>query len=156
MKMNFQQSLEMGRTGERQIATALESSGWWVIPSYDYTGRDGDKAPKMRRLHDCVVVPDLDCCRNGERVWVEVKTKSEIGHCRMLKNLETHGIDLKHWISYRKIQGETGCRVFLVIRELCTGKNLGASIDDLEKDIIHGIGKGAFMVYFPRSSFEEF
>ncbi len=39
-----------GRSGEHLIAAAaaLQTKGWYVIPSYDYIGEKQDKAPKLK------------------------------------------------------------------------------------------------------------
>jgi hypothetical protein len=36
-----------GRTGERMIASLLQRDGWFILPSYDYSGEDGDKPPRL-------------------------------------------------------------------------------------------------------------
>jgi len=146
------EALEFGRTGELVVAGELEARGWFVIPSYDYTGADGDKAPKMRRCGDAVVVPDLDVCRRGDRKWVEVKTKTEPTLHRKTQTLE-HGIDAHHWEQYGRVQTESGCNVFLCVLERSSGQVLIASIDGLRSKLRRGTGAGSCMVYFPRTAF---
>lgn len=34
-----------GRSGELIVARWFQERGWYVIPSYDYSGEDGNKAP---------------------------------------------------------------------------------------------------------------
>src|SRR5690606_40649353 len=64
-----------GRNGERLVAELLQSRGWYVIPSYDYSGEDGDKPPRLQGAVDAFPLPDLDVARDGQRRWAEVKTK---------------------------------------------------------------------------------
>ena len=144
----------MGRTGEKRVADELEGRGFFVIPSYDYTGSDGNKAPKMRRGNEHIIVPDLDVCVVGARYWVEIKSKSTASLYRNTQTWE-HGIDRPHWDAYKRIQIESGNRVFLCILEKDTGKMLMASIDKLETVMRHGRGRGRHMVYFPRGGFTD-
>lgn len=144
-----------GRSGEQLVAAVLMQRGWFVIPSYDYSGSEGDKAPKMRRLGEGYVVPDLDTARGGRRIWVEVKTKGKPALYRK-ENREVHGIPQAHWEAYWKIQEVTGCSVFLVIYEECSGAVLVQSIQELAKarQDYNGWKMGRTgMVFFPRAAF---
>src|SRR5690606_34450197 len=74
---------QRGRTGERLVAELLQSRGWYVIPSYDYSGEDGDKPPRLQGLREAFPVPDLAIARDGIRSWAGVKTKAEIGRAHV-------------------------------------------------------------------------
>ena len=121
-----------GRNGEHLVADRAKRKGWFVIPSYDYGGEDGNKAPKLEGLNRGIVVPDLDIARDGQRRWVEVKTKQAPTLTRVTNRME-HGINVRHWESYREVERITGCKVFLVIYEEESGDVLGASLDAIVK-----------------------
>jgi hypothetical protein len=46
------QEFKKGRSGEQKIAEVLRRRGWYIIPSYDYSGEDGNKAPRLQGLSD--------------------------------------------------------------------------------------------------------
>ena len=71
------EEFKRGQSGERVVAGILMNRGWFVVPSYDYSGEDGNKAPKMQGADLSLVIPDLDIARGGDRRWIEVKTKLE-------------------------------------------------------------------------------
>jgi hypothetical protein len=106
----------LGRTGEKLVAEELKRLGWYVIPSYDYSGDDKDKAPRLQGLSNSFVIPDLDIAKDGIRRWVEVKTKTSATWTYMTQRYE-HGIPKRHWDSYFSVQRESGCSVWLAIYE---------------------------------------
>lgn len=147
-----------GRNGERLVAAVLMDRGWFVIPSYDFSGSEGDKAPKMRRHGEGYVIPDLDTAKDGKRIWVEVKTKARPDPYRAAGNRLEHGITRRHWDDYQRIQKETGCPVYLVIYEECSQDVLTQSIDRLAASARYydGTKMGRTgMVFFPRTTFRR-
>jgi hypothetical protein len=88
--------------------------GWYVIPSYDYTGEGKAKAPKLQGIRDAFPVPDLDVCRFGLRRWVEVKTKEASDWTWKTSQYE-HGIE--HYDEYVRVAEETGTEAWLAIYE---------------------------------------
>lgn len=146
---------EMGSQGEQLVKKMLQENGWFIIPSYAYTGPEGDKAPKMEGLRTYFVIPDLDACKLGTRRWIEVKTKSKADYTYKTRRLE-HGIPLRHYRHYLEVQRESGCPVWLFIYELNTSKLLYASLTALS----HGVriyegdkmSRGG-MAFFDRDSF---
>lgn len=147
----FAEAFTFGRTGEQDVARVLQANGWYIVPSYDYSGTDRSKAPRLQGSLKSYVIPDLDVSREGERVWVEVKTKTEASFTRITGRLE-HGIPKRHAEDYLRVQEITGCRVFLVIVERSTGDYLCASIDRLMESARVSDLEGP-MVYFARDSF---
>lgn len=146
---------QFGSSTERLIASFLQQRGWWVIPSYDYSGQGNDKAPKLQGADGGLVIPDLDVARAGERRWVEVKAKSHAVLHRRTNTLK-HGIPLRHFHDYLRLQHITGCEVWLVVYEQDTGDVLMARLNALagEKQEYAGgkMSRGG-MVFFPRSDF---
>ena len=149
---------KLGHTGELIIANLLQKEGWYIIPSYDYSGEEGNKAPKMQGLTESFVLPDLDRCKDGTREWAEVKTKTEATYTRTTRRLE-HGLALRHFNDYKKIQEITGCKVWLFVYENVAGYVLYQLIDKLElnKRIYSGdkMDRGG-TIFFPRDSFKSF
>jgi hypothetical protein len=164
----FRESTEFlrGRTGERIVATWLQHRGWFVIPSYDYSGEDGEKAPKMHGQREAFVLPDLDVCKAGTRRWAEVKTKAAPTFTRITGRFE-HGIPLRHYNEYQRVQRETGCHVYLFIVEEDTQIVIAESLDQLSKSVRRvdprdprpGLTNSGWrmartgMAFFPRESF---
>ena len=156
VQRKFEDELARGRTAEHVVAEILRQRGWYVIPSYDYTGDEGDKAPKMSGEKIAFVIPDLDACREGERKWAEVKLKSKPTLRRITGVLE-HGIPLRHYRDYKKVQDESGCDVWIFICEQSTGKVLCQSLHRLGEPRIYDgnkMSKGG-MAFWPRDSFAD-
>lgn len=159
-QISFRESpkFQKGRSGEKLVAGLLKQKGWFVIPSYDYSGEDGDKAPKLEGLREGFPVPDLDIAKDGTRRWAEVKTKASAIYTRITKRLE-HGIPLRHYRSYQKVQKVTGCEVWLFVCEEDTGEVLCAKLDYLQchARIYDGskMSRGG-MAFFPRDAFQVF
>jgi hypothetical protein len=144
-----------GRAGEQRVALWLMNRGWYVIPSYDYSGEDGNKAPKLTGILDTrqhgYPVPDLDVCRKGNRQWVEVKTKTQASWTRKTQQLE-HGMEYRLYDSYLSVQAETGTDCWLAIYETSTQELLVASLAHLgepRKSTMFG----SRMAYWPKRSF---
>jgi len=145
-----------GHKGEQLIASLLREHGWYVIPSYDYTGED-DKAPRLQGEAESLVIPDLDIARDGTRRWAEVKTKEEATKYRKLNRWE-HGFPLRHYHHYLRVQEITGDEVWIFIYEESTGHILCGKLDDLSevKREYNGekMSRGG-MVFFPRDAFKH-
>ena len=143
-----------GRAGERVVANALQRRGWFIVPSYDYTGQNGDKAPKMQGLNLSLVIPDLDAARRGKRFWVEVKTKARPDFTRSTGQWE-HGIAKRHLEHYRRVEIESGAPVWLMIVEEQNALLIGQSLAKLGTPRIYEgwkMGRGG-MAFWPRERF---
>lgn len=158
VKFRDKEEFKRGRNGEQLSAAWLQSSGWYVIPSYDFAGEDGDKAPKMMGPLAGYVLPDLDVCRDGKRFWCEVKTKDEPTFTRITGQHE-HGMSLRLFRQYKQVERHTGNKVFvfvyeeksrwLLCRPLGEEKGPGVRIYNGER-----MGPGG-MIFWPRFSFRE-
>lgn len=120
-----------GRAGEQRVVRWLQMRSWYVIPSYDYSGESGDKAPRMQGVEDGIrsafPVPDLDVCRRGTRRWVEVKTKEASDWTFKTRRFE-HGIE--HYDDYVRVAAETGTEAWLAVYEtttISTAERLGVA-----------------------------
>jgi hypothetical protein len=141
-----------GRTGEQRVARWLQERGFCIIPSYDYSGADGDKPPRLQGLTEGHPVPDLDVARAGSRRWVEVKTKRSAVEYRRTGEWR-HGVNLRHLESYRKVQQETGTEVWIAIYEESTGDLLAQTLSGLGEPET-GTDRGTRMAYWPRDKFQ--
>jgi hypothetical protein len=112
----FPQRLAHGRRVEHRAADILIRAGWYVVPSYDFTGRDGGKAPRLTGPFRGFVLPDLDAAKDGRRLWVEVKAKTGPTFHRKTQRWE-HGINRRHYYDYQQVRLKTGAPVALVIHQ---------------------------------------
>jgi hypothetical protein len=140
-----------GRAGEQVVAAWLQERGWYVIPSYDYCGEDGNKAPKLMGLRTSYPVPDLDVARNGVRRWVEVKTKTAASLFRKTNSLD-HGIEHRLYESYLRVAAETGTECWIAVYETSTGDLLCQRLTELGEPRKSTMN-GAPMAYWPRARF---
>ena len=111
------QGYELGRRCEIALSKSLKQREWYIIPSYDYTGKDQAKAPRLEGRLKGFVVPDLDVSRAGRRFWIECKYKSRPNPWRMHGGRLYHGLDTRHVNDYLRVQEITGCRVRICILE---------------------------------------
>jgi len=144
---------ELGRRGEQVVAAMLRALGYWIIPSYDYAGPDGDRAPSMRGDDGALPIPDLDTARAGKRRWVEVKTKSMAAFHRATYQ-SVHGIDLDKFERYLDVEEVGGVEIWLAFYELDTGMVLHQSLKHLASVVqrYDGTKMGPYgMAFFPRA-----
>jgi hypothetical protein len=127
----FQRGLSLGNMGEVLVCSYLKSRGAGVIPSYDFNGKDGSKAPRPMFETRGFVIPDLDVSKGSKRFWVEVKTYH--GPTRnFIHNCQVHGIPGRNYEHYSSVEKETGTPVWICILELDSGDLLSARLSGLE------------------------
>jgi hypothetical protein len=128
----FKESAEykIGRVGEKLVMDKLKACGWYVVPTCDIDGGE-TKAPALLGAEGFIVIPDLDTARRGDRRWVEVKTKTEPAAFIKWGGRHVHGIALRHWDAYKKVQEITGAKVWLFVYERKRNNILSAPIDRL-------------------------
>lgn len=148
-----------GRAGELVVDAWLKRRGCYVIPSYDYAGENGDKAPRLQGLWTGHPVPDLDVSKEGYRFWAEVKTKAAPNIWRGPKpwgesNTPEHGIDLSLAQHYRMVEIISGSPAWLFIYEESSRWLLAQRFAVLGKSRI-GTCNGKKMINWPRASFRE-
>lgn len=107
---------KFGHVAELETAQTLQNHGAYIIPSYDYSGQGDDKAPRLSGLNESFVVPDLDVAAFGKRIWVEVKRKTAASLHRISGDY-THGIPIRHYTDYLKVEQITGCEVWIVFHD---------------------------------------
>ena len=156
MATPFRQRAEFirGRDAEQWVAGLLQKRGWYIIPSYDYSGEHGDKAPKIQGAKDGIVLPDLGMARSGILKWAEVKAKAHADFTLKTHTYD-HGIGLRKWSHYKRVQRETGCQVWLFIIEEDRQLLLVESLDRLGVGRPYNGDKMDYggMVFWPRTTF---
>ena len=163
----FDEKLEFARHTERGVSEWLQSRGWYVLPTYDYSGLAENKAPKMHGRDDSLVIPDLDICKGGERRWAEVKYKDQSTYHRKTGTVE-HGISARLLSHYRAVQSSSGCDVWVLVIEAANETAphhveesrvlLGAPLSELGDPRVYGgykMGRSG-MAFWPRERFRVF
>jgi hypothetical protein len=156
---SFEKQLDFGRVGEKLVARFLQRKGCGVLPSYDYAGSDGQKAPRLMFEVSGLVVPDLDAAKQGARKWIEVKTYSHSPLFRAY-GIRIHGIRRRHYRDYLAVEEQTGNPVFLAIVEVESSELLIARLRELKvywcrcKACVRaGSSQPNHAVYFDRAAF---
>lgn len=162
----------IGDKGQRAVAKFLREQGWWVVPSYEFSGSSDDKAPMLEGPLKGLILPDLDCAKDGQRMWVEVKTKTAAtmtyDPCAIpglsfkearqqgIEGIAEHGISERQALDYLEVARITGADVYLVVYELSTSDVLWARLEPLvasaRKSVMRkGLRYEGYMLYFARS-----
>jgi hypothetical protein len=111
----------VGQLGEKAASAELRRHGASVIASYQFSGRDDDHAPVLEFERAGVVLPDLDVSQRGRRRWIEVKTY-ERAAWNTTAGCYVHGIPVRLFDAYAKVEQETGSEVYLAIVEITSGE----------------------------------
>lgn len=121
---------------QQMLAEYFRSQRVYVVPSYDYAGPDGDRAPMLATNGDKLILPDLDVAANGVRAWVEIKAKDHAWRHNKCRRDE-HGVDLRQFRHYQRVERETGTPVWLCVYERNTGAVLVTRIGALTESDAH-------------------
>lgn len=153
---NLRESAEFlrGRAGEKNAVAMLQEYGAYVVPMYDFSGEEGDKAPRMAGLARWYVLPDLDASKGGRRAWVEVKRKGRASWTWTQRRYE-HGISLRLYRQYLDVEQITGTDVWLMVLEDDSGDVLMQSLERVGAPRIYPgdkMCKGG-MAFWPRERF---
>lgn len=88
--------------------------GYFVLPTYDFSGSNGDKAPRLMGAHEHLVIPDLLATHPDKgNSWYEVKLKENADLYRKTNTLVT-GCALRHYRDYQRVKALTKAPVYLV------------------------------------------
>jgi len=143
-----------GSNAERLVFEVLQADGWSVLPAGD-AGVDG--AGMLTLPDDQARLPDILGWHEAVPRWVEVKGKSQpIRHTKS-RQLR-HGINQNAWNDYRRVAGETGVPVELVVVESDRHSIAHAPLSELSVVDTTDAGQagnfGSDMVFFDRQEFE--
>lgn len=104
----FDDKLRWGGEAERAVSLWLQRRGWYVLPTYDYSGEDDNKAPKLEGQARSLVIPDLLAAQFSHgSCWLEVKRKTKADYTYTTGRHET-GISLRLWNDYKDVAHESG------------------------------------------------
>jgi len=119
MADKFREQLDAARTWEMCAAAWARSRGWYVLPTYDFSGAGDNKAPKLmapERMKD-LVLPDLQCFKDGEPRWLEIKWKARADWNRK-RGYYVTGINKRLWDHYNAVEMQTNaCVVIMFIHD---------------------------------------
>lgn len=151
---DFGEDLRLGKIVEEIVAAFLRSRGYFVtdvcaLPAPDHAG------PRTSTASESIILADLDCSKEGKRVWVETKGENVSAFNERLEEF-VHGIRATYWPHYNRLSQVTGTPVWLVFLEVKAGKLLMANISTLDPiPCMHRKCGPRCLVYFTRKSFEE-
>lgn len=130
---DFALNRQKGKDAEELVATWLMIRGFLILPVYDYSGIQDNKAPKFQAIQTklSLVTPDLLCAKDGALKWVEVKWKTSTTLYRKKREVRT-GLPRKHWEHYKKVQAVSGVPVWLLFVQEAENQIVGGHIDKLE------------------------
>jgi hypothetical protein len=111
----FERARAEARKWEQKAAAWLRRRGWHVLATYDFSGKDDDKAPKLLAPpgDPDLVLPDLQMFKENGSRWVEVKYKAKADDYR-IGGYRVTGISRRLWGHYQRVEEITGADVFIV------------------------------------------
>jgi hypothetical protein len=116
---------KLGRRAEALVEALVKASGWHYVEDAQF-GDDG--APMIRGEGGDYIRPDLSVARGGQRVWIEVKGKTD---STPYEGVPRHGIDRYNWEEYNRVASVTGDECWLFVYEQSTGVLLCHNIAEL-------------------------
>jgi len=135
---DFQVRLDAAREWEKRMAALLRERGWYVLPTYDFSGKGDDKAPKLMAPVGCesLVLPDLQCFGEDGQRWVEVKYKTRADYNRKHGYTVT-GISRRLWRHYRSVAEVSRADVFVAFLHDEEAEIRGDSLANLSSYVSH-------------------
>lgn len=121
---------DIGVRGEAIVREWLKRHGYVILPAslIEDTG-----APMLTGEHIKAILPNNLTWKEGQPGWVEVKTKSQATEHHNPPHRWEHGLPLRQWNAYFKVQELTNIPVSLAILELDTKLLLIGTLASLER-----------------------
>jgi len=113
----FEAQRERSKVYEMQFGGYLRQRGYYVLPTYDYSGLGDKKAPALHGKNESLVIPDLLAWRDGRAVWFEIKLKEHADFNRVRQHAVT-GFSLRHYRHYQRVKAETAAPVYIIFVHL--------------------------------------
>jgi len=127
-QMTFSESVQVARRYEMSLSKWYQKRfGVHVLATYDYSGLQDDKAPKLMSVSDGLIVPDLLVCGLGRATWIECKWKAQTVEFRKTHTTVT-GISARHFAHYESVKKESGCSVFIMFLHIKENEMRGGQI----------------------------
>jgi hypothetical protein len=128
-ELEFRTKLDAAREWEKRLAAWVRGLGYYVIPTYDFSGVGESKAPKLLAPPGSqdLVLPDLLCWKDGRSRWLECKWKTEASFYRKGGYLTT-GISTRLWSHYERVEKLTSSEVVLAFLHEKEGVIRGGSL----------------------------
>lgn len=147
-------SIRLGKKAEALIEKQIEVSGWHHVGDSQF-GAGG--APMLRSDGEDLIRPDYLVMKGGQRVWIEVKGKSD---SLPFEGISRHGIERRNFEDYQKVADVSGNPCWLFIYEQSTGVVLCEDVCKLpvaSRRIKESYGAddpyGEAMVFFNKTDF---
>ena len=107
-KVSFEEQLQYGKEGEKEIALYLLNKGCSILPLYQF---NDELAPKIFTANEIITSPDLTVFKEEKCFFIEVKRKKQ--WVRFGEIVET-GCNYRHYAEYKKVSRFTGIKLFLI------------------------------------------
>ena len=130
---NFNEQLEIGKTGESLIANWLKSRGNSILPIYEIADNQFKGPALYCNDNSSLVAPDMAVFGNNDMLFVEAKYKSGFSWYRNGKTWVT-GIDLHHFYQYLSFKKKVNKDVFIFFLH----KGLSAKDSDISESGLFG------------------
>jgi hypothetical protein len=108
-------NVTLGRKAEALIESQIEAFGWHHVGDSQF---GATHAPMLRSSGSDLIRPDYLVMKGGNRVWIEVKAKTD---SLAFGTVERHGISTTKLESYQKVADVSGNPCWLFIYEKSTG-----------------------------------
>lgn len=145
---------ELGRRAEALVEAQIKASGWHYIEDKQF---GGGGAPMIRGESGDLIRPDFSVLKDGQRVWIEVKGKTQPAEH---EGRTRHGIDHYNWREYQRVADLTADECWLFVYEQSTGVLLCRNVADLpvaderiKESYADGDAYGCDMVFFNKTDF---
>lgn len=110
----FSEQRARSKVYEIAFSNWLQTRDWWILPTYDFSGSNDDKAPRLSLGNRKLVIPDLLAFRAAQsKAWFEIKVKAHADYNRKHACLVT-GFAMRHLMHYREVKQLTGVPVYIV------------------------------------------
>lgn len=116
---------ELGRRAEALVEAQVRSSGWHYIEDKQF---GGGGAPMIRSADGDRIRPDFSVLKDGQRVWIEVKGKTEPA---TYEGIPRHGINHYNWQEYQRVADLTDDECWLFVYEQSSGRVLCRDVNAL-------------------------
>lgn len=132
LRPDFAAQRDRSRIYEIAVGAWLQAErGYFILPSYDYSGLANDKAPRLECGRDKLVLPDLLAFHPARQpTWFEVKLKARADLYRKTNTLET-GMATRHLQDYRRVKTLTRMQVWVFFVHELEEMVVTSEIDEL-------------------------